>query len=301
MINPISKGGLHVAGTIFVDDIDIEHFDMRQNETAAEAHERFQESITNWGHLLISTGRALKPTKCFYQLISFDWNPDGTWRYEQNKNREDYKIVVPLEDGTFSKIKHLNIDTLTKMLGSMTAPTGSKAGAIKQMNDKVEAWLAQAQAGKLYKQNVWFLMDKQFWPKVGYGICTVSATFQELEEGLMCTYYDMLLIGGVRKLVQKELRQMDNCFYGVGFPHPGVECLIGQVTKILTHYGSPTGLGKHMQVSIELLIIEAGVSLQPFTEPPYACVDQEGQSRTRLNVLHADAAPRHRPSGDQLA
>jgi hypothetical protein len=23
---------------------------------------------------------------------------------------------------------------------------------------------------------------------------------------------------------------------------------------------------------------------------PYACVDQEGQSRTRLNVLHADAA-----------
>jgi hypothetical protein len=99
LINPISKGGLHVAGTIFVDDIDIEHFDMRQNETAAEAHERFQESITNWGHLLISTGRALKPTKCFYQLISFDWNPDGTWRYEQNKNREDYKIVGHLRTG----------------------------------------------------------------------------------------------------------------------------------------------------------------------------------------------------------
>jgi hypothetical protein len=34
---------------------------------------------------------------------------------------------------------------------------------------------------------------------------------------------------------------------------------------------------------------------------PYVCVDTEGQSRTRLNVLHADVAPRHRPSGDQLA
>ena len=32
------------------------------------------------------------------------------------------------------------------------------------------------------------------------------------------------------------------------------------------------------------------------------CVDQIGQSRTRLNVLHADAVQRHnRPSGDQLA
>ena len=80
--------------------------------------------------------------------------------YEQNKYREDYKIVVPLEDGTFSKIEHLNIDTPTKMVGLMTAPTGSNAEAIKQMADKAEAWLAQAKAGKLHKQNVWFLMDK---------------------------------------------------------------------------------------------------------------------------------------------
>ncbi len=35
---------------------------------------------------------------------------------------------------------------------------------------------------------------------------------------------------------------------------------------------------------------------------PYVCVDQIGQSHTRLNVLHADAVQRHnRPSGDQLA
>ena len=33
----------------------------------------------------------------------------------------------------------------------------------------------------------------------------------------------------------------------------------------------------------------------------YVCVDQEGQSRTRLNVLHADAVLRRRPSDDQLA
>ena len=164
LINPISKGGLHVAGTIFVDNTDLEHFDMRQNETAEEAHERFQESITKWGRLLIATGGASKPTKCFYQLIFFSWNTDGTWMYEQNKNREDYEIVMPLEDRTFSEIEHLNIDTPTQMLGSMTSPKGSNAGAIKQMKDKADAWLTLAKAGKLHKQNVWFLMDKHFWP-----------------------------------------------------------------------------------------------------------------------------------------
>ena len=34
---------------------------------------------------------------------------------------------------------------------------------------------------------------------------------------------------------------------------------------------------------------------------PYVCVDKEGQSRTRLNVLHADAVPWNSPSDDQLA
>ncbi len=53
LINPISKGGLHVVGTIFVDDTDLEHFDMRQNESAEEAHEILQESIINWGCLLM--------------------------------------------------------------------------------------------------------------------------------------------------------------------------------------------------------------------------------------------------------
>ncbi len=47
LINPISKGGLHIVGTIFVNNTELEQFNMRQNKSAEEAHERFQESITN--------------------------------------------------------------------------------------------------------------------------------------------------------------------------------------------------------------------------------------------------------------
>jgi hypothetical protein len=44
-----------------------------------------------------------------------------------------------------------------------------------------------------------------------------------------------------------------------------------------------------------------GASRNACSTQPYVCVDTEGQSHTRLNVLHADAVPRHRPSDDQLA
>jgi hypothetical protein len=50
---------------------------MGANEDAEETLFHLQESITNWGKLLLATGGALKPSKCFYYLISFEWRQDG--------------------------------------------------------------------------------------------------------------------------------------------------------------------------------------------------------------------------------
>ena len=49
-----------------MDDTDLVHVDMQTVETILEAHSRLQESIINWGSLLIATGGALKPGKCSY-------------------------------------------------------------------------------------------------------------------------------------------------------------------------------------------------------------------------------------------
>ena len=82
----------------------------------------------------------------------------------------------------------------------------------------------------------------------------------------MKVYYNMMPLCGIRCLVRRELRQMDRGFYGVGLPHPGVECFMAQLNKLLTHYGSSSSLGIHMQVSMEMLVIEGGISLQILLE-----------------------------------
>ncbi len=81
---PITKRTIHLAGILFVNDTDLEHIDMTKVKTIIEVHAALQNSIRNWGRLLIATSGALKPAKCFYHLISFSWNPDGTWQYESN-------------------------------------------------------------------------------------------------------------------------------------------------------------------------------------------------------------------------
>jgi hypothetical protein len=113
---------------------------------------------------------------------------------------------------------------------------------------------------------MWFMVDCQFWPRVGYGICNNTAPWKVLDGCLQRIYWQILGRGGVRRSAPTALRQLDRGFYGIGYPHPGVECLLQQVTKLLIHYGCKSGLGIELQVSMELLITELGISLQPLQE-----------------------------------
>jgi hypothetical protein len=66
----------------------------------------------NWGKLLLASGGALKPIKCFFHLISFQWDKNGNWTYENNKEDEDYQAVIPLADTLVGEIQHLGINDL---------------------------------------------------------------------------------------------------------------------------------------------------------------------------------------------
>ena len=70
---PISKTVKKLSAILFVDDCDLLHIAMQEIEHVSTTHARMQESILNWGHLLIASGGSYKPPKCFYHLLSFGW------------------------------------------------------------------------------------------------------------------------------------------------------------------------------------------------------------------------------------
>jgi hypothetical protein len=79
LISLISRKKLHVVGSLYVDDTDLEHFTMQWEEEVHEMQVAMQESIVNWGWPLVAMGGALKPAKCFYHMISFSWDKEGQW------------------------------------------------------------------------------------------------------------------------------------------------------------------------------------------------------------------------------
>jgi hypothetical protein len=121
-------------------------------------------------------------------------------------------------------------------------------------------------SGKLSQRNIWFMLDRQFWPRLGFGICNNTASWDDLEYCLKKVYWQLVPRGGVRGSAVVPLRQLDRGFYGIGCPHPRVECFLAQIIMLLVHYGCISGLGIQVQVSIELLITELGISPQPLQE-----------------------------------
>ena len=139
-------------------------------------------------------------------------------------------------------------------------------GAFAAMTKKAQKWVEGTKEGTLRRSNFWFLLDCQFWPKVGYGLGFNVATHAQLEKCLSKQYYEIMPLGGVIRSAPAVIWQLGKGFYGVGFPHPGIECLIAQTGKLLMHFGCPSGNGAKLHVSFWQLLVELGLLEQPFLQ-----------------------------------
>ena len=67
-----------LSNILYEDDTDLLHINLDGNKIAGDEHAAIQHSVKSWGNLLIATGGALKPEKCFFLIISFQW-VHGEW------------------------------------------------------------------------------------------------------------------------------------------------------------------------------------------------------------------------------
>ena len=90
-----------------------------------------------------------------------------------------------------------------------------------------------------------------------------TASFAQLGDYIKRQYWQIMLIGGIIRSAPKEIRQVDKGFYGAICPHLVVESLVEHLKKLLMNYGCKTSVGLNMQLFLELLTLEMGISSQP--------------------------------------
>ncbi len=180
-IAPLSQVRSSLSAILYVDDTDLLHLNMDGDRTVFKAHAALQCTIKNWGKLLITTGGTLKPKKCFFHLINFQWTRRGSWQYIGHHKDETAAVFVPLPDGLLAPIQHQVVDDAQKTLGIITCPSGNSMGSLTQMKEKTKKWLDALSSERLHRRMMWFSVDRQLWPSVKYGLCCSMATLSELE------------------------------------------------------------------------------------------------------------------------
>ena len=174
---------------------------------------------------------------------------------------------VRLPSGGNAPIDHKPVEHAEKTLGAMTLPDDNCAAAIGMMQEKAQQWIDAVRNGHLHRRNVWLSLEVQFWPRIGYGVCSSTTTLKELNRALHRQYYQLLPLGGIVRTTPVGSRTVDAGFFGVGLPHLGIEALIAMSNKLLMHYGCQTATGRLMQSSYSLLFVELGLSFHPLQAP----------------------------------
>jgi hypothetical protein len=85
-------------------------------------------------------------------------------------------IGVPIADGSVEEIEYLPCNSALKTLGLLTCPMGSNTAALDRMHLQGQEWVDRVLTSTLSHRNMWFMVDCQFWPMLGYGICNNLAT-----------------------------------------------------------------------------------------------------------------------------
>ncbi len=158
-VAPMSCVKRHLSAILYVDDTDLLHLNMERDKSVWEVHRSLQQSIDNWGKLLIATGGSLKPDKCFFHLLDFAWSAKGGWQYIAHHEDRRAVITVPMPDGTVAPITHKAVDDAQKTLGVVTWQSGSSNGSLLQMKEKTQKWLDSLTAGHLHQRMMWFSVD----------------------------------------------------------------------------------------------------------------------------------------------
>ena len=139
-----------------------------------------QDSISNWVQILIDSGVAFKPPKCFYHLISFCCNTDGSWTYEKNEDVEYFNISILMTNGSQVHIKDAALDTAKQTLGVWTSYVGYSKVALETMQNDMDKWISRTKEGTLSRRNMWFLVDRQLWPRVWYRLSSNTSHWHKL-------------------------------------------------------------------------------------------------------------------------
>jgi hypothetical protein len=257
--SPISGTPIEFMEEIFVDDTDL-LTTLQYTFSVPKVLHTAQANLDKWTNLLIATGGALNPSKCYWYLITYKCI-DGKWEYDDDRR---HRLSIPLPDGSRTEITQLSVDEEKKMLGVWSSPKGSDTKHLQEIVlNKTSEWVRKLKNAHLPTNLAWKAYRHQLWPSIRYGMGTLATSIDKIEDLLHKQEFEMLSYLGVNQHVKREWRRLPREFGGIGLYDLGVEQFIIWIETLLQHYGAGFTTSKKLEASLEAMQLEIGGTGNP--------------------------------------
>jgi hypothetical protein len=168
-------------------------------------------------------------------------------------------------DSTKSPIKQEEVTASKKTLGIHDSPAGGNKGHLSYIKDKATHWVTRMTNGHLPSHIAWVAYKHQLWPRLCYGLGTMTNDLETTKRLLYSVDHKTLNVLGVMRNVTRGLWKLHSTFGGFGLFDLPTEQLISKVNMLFHHYHASTNLSKKLDASLAHLQLQLGTPYNPFT------------------------------------
>jgi len=147
-----------------------------------------------------------------------------------------------------------------KEIGRFTCPAGDFGYQLKHIKKTGTEWASNMKSSSCPPCDAWLGLRYQPFPKLSYGLVSVSAPPAKLKTVFQSIYCKSLSSLKVDRNITKLSRTLPYKFQGLGLPNPNIEVLALKQHLIQNHWGTESEVRNFLQQAYETFQTELGLS-----------------------------------------
>ena len=255
---------LGLMGFLFVDDTDLVIIG-NPDQSIESVTLKLQNAILCWNKLLRVTGGDLRPEKCYWYPIEFEWKKG----ISQIKTQTEGEVYLTTIDGKKVPIERQPPDAAMEAVGVWQDATGSNTKQLDVLLDKIRNFHMAMEKKPLPRKLCWIALKGALWRSIDYVLPAISISKQQCTRLASELYRPLLPKLGCNRNYPKLLRYNAPHFMGLGLMDPYVQQGLAKLNLFQTHAGSNSITGHLILSLMEQHQLEIG-TFTPFLQLPHS-------------------------------
>jgi hypothetical protein len=224
--------------------------------SCARLFEKMQADGILWSELLKASGGELELSKCFYYLLSWEWDKKGNPKptiISYNKDdlpNNQTNFSIPQREATISH----------KTLGTYKSILGDETDHIKYLTEKSDQIGKLALKAQFNRRQARLAYSTTYVPSISYSLSAMylsEKTINKIQQKATTTFLNLC---GYDRHFSRILIFAPVLFGGLGMAQLYVESCCAKIELLICHINSQTTLGKIIQINLNWTQLLSGLS-----------------------------------------